>query len=88
MGVVTRAREVLSKTSSAPRMYASTKEAFLCHVCGIVCVVDEQFDVSVFYEKHLTRYGSMFTDLTDQVDDNWAREVCEDALSIIGEKDE
>ena len=86
MDVVMRAKGLLEATHRAPRMFASIREAMMCHVTAIVDVIIEGFDCQRFWERHLGTYGNTYRDISEPVNDQWARSVIDDALRIIEEK--
>lgn len=85
MDVVTRAKSYLEATRRAPRMFATTREAMMCHVTSVVCVLVDDFNVQGFWAKHLGTYGNTYVGILDVPEDDWAKGVIDDALKIIGE---
>lgn len=86
MDMVTRATSYLMATYRAPRMFASTREAMMCHVASVVYVLVDGFDTQEFWQRHLGACGNTYKTINDPVDDDWARGVIVDALKIIGDK--
>ena len=83
MDVVEKARSYLEATKRAPRMFASTREAMMCHITSVVYVVAD-LDCQQFWKKHLGTFGISYVNHDGPVDDDWARGVIDDALRIIG----
>lgn len=75
-----RAVQLLGRLGWTPKMYAFHREAFLAHVCGIVSMVHDNFDVRGFYERH------MGDDTGLLVTDDWAHEVVKEALDSLEER--
>lgn len=87
MDVVARAISFLEATHRAPRMYATTREAMMCHVTAVVYVLVDELDTIEFWKKHLGFKGNTYLHPQAHVQDEWARAVIDDALRIIrGEK--
>lgn len=84
MDVVARAISFLEATKRAPRMYATTREAMMCHITAVVYVLVDELDTIEFWKKHLGFKGNTYLNTQAPVDDDWARGVVEDALRIIG----
>jgi hypothetical protein len=82
MDVVEKARSYLEATRRAPRMFASTREAMMCHVTSVVYVLSD-LNVQDFWKKHLGTYGNTYM-LDEPVTDDWTRILIDDALRIIG----
>lgn len=72
-----RAVQLLGRLGWTPKMYAFHREAFLAHICGIISMVDDNFDVRGFYQRHM---GDS-TDLI--VTDDWAHDVVKEALDTL-----
>lgn len=85
MDVVDKARSYLEATRRAPRMFATTREAMMCHITSVVYILAD-LDVQEFWKKHLGTYGNTYKTIDEPVDDDWARGVIDDALKIIGDK--
>jgi len=83
MSIVNRAKSLLEQTGQAPGMYATRREAYVAHVCGIMILLDAEFDVQEFYGKHLEKYGSMLKGVDKEVTKEWGREVVDDALAKL-----
>lgn len=64
-------------------MFASNREAMMCHITSVVYVIVDGFDVQEFWKKHLGTYGSTYLTIDEPVDDEWARSVIDDAISRI-----
>jgi len=78
-----RAKEYLEQIGQAPKMYATTCEAFLCSVTSIVWVITD-FDQEAFWFRHLPASRRYWPDvLQKDFTDEWARNVVDDALQLI-----
>ena len=69
-------------------MFATTREAFLSRACGILEVVDVSFNALEFYKKHAGTDGCRYVTLDKPVDDDWARDVIDDAMTYVRREDE
>ena len=83
MDVVTRARSYLKATHRAPRMFATTREAMMCHITSVVYILIDDFNVIDFWRRHLGTRGSAYLGTQDPVTDDWARSVIDDALKLL-----
>jgi hypothetical protein len=83
---IKRAKELLLRTYEAPQMFASTREAMLAHICGIVSVVDKKFSPRVFYIKHAGTYGNTYCNMQGEVETEWARKTITAALSRLDKR--
>lgn len=75
-----KATSLLTAMCEAPAMYAQTRDAFVACVCGILWMVDDDFDGSAFSEQHLP--GSTFHDIADA---EWASKVIAHAVKVVEE---
>lgn len=82
----TLAVDLLSATKKYPTMYATSKEAYIMRISTILEMADENFCASKFYEDHLKIYGSIYTDLHDNLDEGWALKIADDAICILNNK--
>jgi hypothetical protein len=80
MNMIHRAESLLKQTRQAPGMYATRREAFVAHVCGIMTLLDAEFDVREFYGKHLEKHGSILKGIDKEVHEEWGHGVVDDAL--------
>lgn len=64
-------------------MFASTREAMLAHICGIVCVITEDFEPRDFYIKHAGTHGNTYYDMQGAVETEWAWQAIDDALLAL-----
>jgi hypothetical protein len=83
--LVSRARELLAHTRATPRMWASTKESYLNRVQAIVqmAVPSKDFNLRDFFARHVGTRGPVYIGTADPVDDAWAHQVVDEALTII-----
>jgi len=81
-----RAIEILKQTREQPRMYANIREALLSRVVAILEMTDIDFDPGTFYANHSEMYGNVILKLDREVEDNWAQEVIDDAISLLNDK--
>lgn len=86
------AKEYLNMMRRAPKMKASSKEAFCAQVITALIMDDIKFEVpghgsnsGNFYAKHIGHQGSAIVGCNDPFDDKWAHAVIDDALSFIKE---
>ncbi len=81
--VVTRARNYLILTRGAPGLFASNREAMMCHVTTAVYILVEDFKVIEFWKKHLGTKGCEYKTLGDPMTTEWVNALIDDALSIL-----
>lgn len=59
-----------------PKMHASCKEAYLIRVSTILEIIDNYYlKPNHFYDKFLTKNGSMYTDLLSPIDQQWCSQL-------------
>lgn len=80
-----RVVDVLKSASDAPKMFAYTKEGFVTHVCTVMEMWDDEFDVADFYFRHLSEEGAdgvrvRYETVTSNFEDEWAQKVVADAM--------
>ena len=80
-----KAKEILIQTRESPKMYASIREALLSRVTSLLELAGVEFDPGAFYAKHSELYGNVILMLDKEVDDQWAKEVIDDAISLLGD---
>jgi len=83
---IARALNILRSMRMRPRMFAIVREAFLSEVTGIlhVCVSQNNHDkLPELYAKYGPRRGSMILNMDKEVDDDWARDVIDEAIDCI-----
>jgi hypothetical protein len=80
-----KAKDFILMIKKSPRMFAETKEGFLCRITTALAM--EDIDSKELYPRHLQMYGNMFINLTHWFNDEWANKVIDDALEIIEKRD-
>jgi uncharacterized membrane protein len=88
MTYIERARRLLKDTRNRPQMFASTREAMLAHICGIVCVILPKFSPRDFYAKHAGTFGNVYCNMQGEVKTEWAQDAIDDALSMLDKQAE
>lgn len=85
MSHIDRALETLRRMSAAAPMYASTREAFLSRVTGIMCVCahENYGKVPNLYVKYAPLKGSSYLNLNKEVEIEWAKDVIDEAIEFI-----
>lgn len=98
MLAVEKAILILDNYYKYPKMYASTKEAFLACVSSVIMMLSDsplEFDASSFYSKHLqvdaenAAYYNLpnllsWSDYHSSFDNEWARKVVKHAKVLCG----
>lgn len=78
-----KARELLFLTGRYAGMYASNCEAYLSRVTAILEMADCKFSAVDFYTSHLKTKGNTFVSHLDPVKAEWAKQVVDDAISLL-----
>ena len=76
---------ILEQTREQPKMYANIREALLSRVVAILEMADIDFDPGAFYASHSEMYGNVILKLDREVEDAWAQEVIDDAISLLND---
>ena len=77
---------LLQNTKNHPKMYGSNKEALIMRVSTILEMIEENFNIQNFYNKHLKVLGNSYVDLNEEVNDLWVEQMINDALFLIENK--
>jgi hypothetical protein len=83
MTIKNKAESLLLLTRKTPRMFALNCESMMNRVATILEMADIDFVVIDFYEKHLGIYGNTYLLSHEEVKDDWAHQVIDDALQIL-----
>jgi hypothetical protein len=84
MNVIEKAKELLDITRQAPRMFATSREAMMSRVSTILEMANINFAIQDFYKLHLGTNGCAYATWSEDVTDEWALIVIDDALKILG----
>jgi len=78
-----KARELLFLTGRYAGMYASTTEAYLSRVTAILEMAGCTFSSVDFYTSHLKTEGNKYVSHLEPVTKEWAKQVVDDAISLL-----
>lgn len=78
-----KALDILTATLVAPKMYATTKGELIMRVTTTLEMCLKDFNYQNFYAKHLKHNHSQFFDIHDSFDDEWAKNMINDAIQLL-----